>query len=136
MDLVGVFRFTPGEDQLDYSDFDARRLECILSVQHAEADELANLLDALVVRHRSETWKLGYDEFFDYLFHVDEIRISYFAARDCLRLAVQHENQLVRAGFWMSKARLSRRITVQRLDRVCTAFRADGRQVGLLFEIC
>ena len=127
------FRYT--ENETLYDDFDRRRLECLLIEHHHQAEELAKRVCREADTVEASEWLVISDECEYFSYQVTIALLQYEALRDQLRLVVQQKNQLVREGFWLSRANVAYQEQIRFLDRRLSDVRRAIRPLGIVVNV-
>lgn len=130
MEYVATLQYA--KDETMYDEFDRRRLECLLIEHHHQAEKLADYFCTEITSAEEAEWLALVDEFEYFNYKITISGLCYRSLLEQLRLVVQQKNQLVREGFWLSKANVVYQDRIRGLDTHLSLVRQAIRPLGFI----
>lgn len=128
MEHVATLQYA--KDETTYDEFDRRRLECLLIEHHHQAEKLADYFYTEIADAEAAEWLALGDECEYFNYRITISGLCYRSLLEQLRLVVQQKNQLVREGFWLSKANVTYQERIRQLDTRLGLVRQAIRPLG------
>lgn len=123
------------KNETEYDELDRRRLECLLIEHYHQAEALVGRFRSEITDIEGVEWRVVLDEFEYFNYQITIHRLYYVSLQEQLWLVVEQKNQLVREGFWLSRANVAYRERIRQLDTQLATARRVMQPLGFAVNV-